>query len=136
MAREDAVDYFNPRFQERCRAHSAMNMLLCFTDSYPLFRHCWVCGWQTLLANFRWEVLDDDAVWQPLCSVACWARLPAPDVRWNVTRFGEDHHSLGTADMAQELHWRRYEAAANDPDHDGVSSFNEWPDGDEPAPVD
>lgn len=98
---EVAPNPFDPVQEEQRRAHAMLNALNKLTGSPP--RCCWVCGTHADTRTATdWQVLDDDAEWQPLCSVECWAKLAAPDVRWNVHRFGPDH-SLGSPDLAREL---------------------------------
>lgn len=111
MAREDAVDLFDPVAQDRRLANAAMNLINECMGALP--RCCWVCGSQSdTHSGTEWQVLDDDAVWQPLCSVECWGQLPAPDVRWNPHRYGTKHALTGPYLTVEQdyVYWRRKNA--------------------------
>lgn len=134
MAREDAVGLFDPVAQDRRLANAAMNLINECTGS--LVRCCWVCGaHQDTRSGTEWEVLDDDAIWQPLCSVECWGQLPAPDVRWNPHRYGTEHALTGpffTTERDYAIFRQRMTVVKETPPHPD----SEWPEGDVPAGAD
>lgn len=83
-------DLFNLEEHRQREANSAWNALVDATYK----RICWVCQSQ-VGGDTAVQVLDDLAVWQPICSPACGLRLPGPVFRYNPDIYGVNH-TLGT----------------------------------------